>query len=235
MTTSRVVVDFSTTPEIEKSCKFLNISYRNLSPQYPYLEMDFFRVDKYQTHYDQVLIISGQVKNPNILELFDNHVLGGIGVFEFSCILLDKTSPKIFKHPETPLNQQECRDLISKRIKKRYFLNISNTGVGFELKKILSYLGFPPCSTCLKIAEKLNSKGLQWCEDNYHDVLTEITDNARRLGKKGSKLQEYGISKLLDIAIRRSKSNYNTSDKVTLLAAKAIVSISKDTNQKDPQ
>jgi len=80
----------------------------------------------------------------------------------------------------------------------------SSSGVGTELKKLLSYIGIratPNCS-CNQKAKVMDKKGIEWCEENEKIILDWLEEEAK---KRRLPFLRFGAKKILKLAISRAK------------------------------
>lgn len=56
-------------------------------------------------------------------------------------------------------------------------------GPGTELRKLLqATLGVKPCQTCKAYATRMDTNGVQWCQDNVETILDWLSNNAKKRG-----------------------------------------------------
>lgn len=78
------------------------------------------------------------------------------------------------------------------------------TGVGTELKKLLSYIGInstPNCS-CNQRAKVMNNNGIQWCKDNKEKILDWLKEEST---KRGLPFLKFPAKRILNYAISRAE------------------------------
>ena len=222
---SKVVLELGSESHVKSRCEKLSIPYRHLVKSQEIPELELFRIHKYIENYDQILFLPKGLHPENIGQMFKSHQGGKLGKYRDECFLADKSSLKAFEPPKNELTRSQCISCILDKSPDTYDLQIETRNVGSELKSIFKYIGFPTCGACSRLSLEMNAKGIDWIEENYDQVVQKITQNAKKLGNRGGRLMDYGISKILDIAIRKAKKETGLLDETTLIAAKTFISI----------
>ena len=222
---SKVVLELDNKSHVKSQCEKLSIPYRHLAKSQEMPELELFRIHRYIENYDQVLFLPKGLHPENIEQIFESHQEGKLGKYRDKCFLADKSSLEAFRPPKDELTRSQCISHILNKSPDTYDLQIETRNAGSELKSIFKYMGFPTCGACSRLSSEMNAKGIDWIEENYDDVVEKIAQNAKRLGNKGGRLMDYGISKILDIAIRKAKKEHALLDDTTLIAAKTFISI----------
>ena len=86
----------------------------------------------------------------------------------------------------------------------------NSSGVGTELKVLLSYIGItstPNCS-CNQKAKIMDEQGIFWCKKNKEVILTWLKEEA---AKRHLPFLKFGARKILNIAINRASKKGNKS------------------------
>ena len=215
MTQNRLIVTIDNDQDLSDYAKSTNAKLIRLESRNKPKELDWFRLDKYQKRYD-VLMYIGEAEFDEDPNLFEKHLPGKIYRDKFDVIVLDKTSPRIFKPVYKRLLGQQVRDLVNARIEGQDEALL--VGVGTELKKVLSRkYKAPPCELCNITASKMDSRGVRWCQDNFQVLVHEINDNAKKsnnylvrfLAKAGDSLNKTKplIEDALTDALKKAKAS----------------------------
>ena len=83
---------------------------------------------------------------------------------------------------------------------------LTPTGPGYELHMLLDSLGFEPDGSCncIKLANQMNEKGPDWCEENVNCLAEKIQEEANKRGFTGI-LAKLGAKPAIYLAIKRAR------------------------------
>jgi hypothetical protein len=55
-----------------------------------------------------------------------------------------------------------------------------SSGVGTEIKNLLTRIGIPACGGCVDAEAELNRRGVPWCEENFQRLIDWLTGQAAK-------------------------------------------------------
>jgi len=177
-TKKKVLVTIGSDQDFKGYAEYVGAEYRALDPTNKVPFVDLFRLKKYQDHYDELVYIGPKRVLLNV-DLFKEHVEGSVGRVGLDLLVVDKTSPQIFEHPDADFDVKQAGGVINSRITKAYKIENASDGPGTQFKNLLRKAGVGSCYRCSVTAAEMNLKGPDWCESEFDALVKRILKNAK--------------------------------------------------------